>query len=130
MSAGIVLIVEDHADTREMYVEALSVAGFNAVEAADAEDALRRAVTLRPAVVVTDLRLGSGADGLDLCEKLREDPDTADIPMIVVTGWTSDRNLRRRAEASGCAAVLLKPVLPDTLTAVIQQVLDPQPSGK
>ena len=125
-----VLLVEDHADTREMYVEALSAAGFSTVEATNAEHALRRAATIQPAVIVTDLRLGAGADGLELCEKLKEDPDTKNIPMIVVTGWTDDKKLQKRAVAAGCAAVLLKPVLPPTLIAVIQHVLDPQQSGK
>ncbi len=121
------LLVEDHVDTREMYAAALTSAGFSIVEVTNAESALARAATIRPAVVITDLRLGDGADGLELCEKLREDPATKYIPVIVVTGWTADKKLRARADAAKCAAVMLKPVSPDFLVTVVLKVLQSQP---
>ena len=114
---------------REMYAEALSSAGFSTVEATNAENALARAATTRPAAVITDLRLGHGADGLELCEKLREDPTTKDIPVIVVTGWIADKKMRARADAAKCAAVLLKPVAPDVLVTVVLKVLQSQPTN-
>lgn len=85
------------------------------------------AVTVRPALVITDLRLGAGLDGLELCEKLRKDPATKGIPMIVLTAYTGDQTLRARADAAGCAAVLLKPIGPEALLAVIRKVMQ-QPS--
>jgi len=60
---------------------------------------------------------------LDLCEKLKEDPATKDIPMIVVTGWTADKMLRERAEVAGCAAVLLEPIDPQALVAEVLRVV-------
>lgn len=120
------MLVEDHADTRDMYSEVLVAAGFSTVEATNAENALRKAATIRPALIIADLRLGAGLDGLELCEKLKEDPDTKNIPMIVVTGWTTDKKLRARADAAGCAAVLLKPVPPDTLLSVVRTVMQSQ----
>jgi len=129
LSNPIVLLAEDHVDTREMYAEALNSAGFGTVEATNAENALARAATIRLAAVITDLRLGHGADGLELCEKLREDPTTKDIPVIVVTGWIADKKMRARADAAKCAAVLLKPVSPDVLVTVVLKVLQSQPTN-
>ena len=126
VSPSVVMLVEDHADTREMYAEVLVAAGFSTVDATNAQDALGKAAVLRPALIIADLGLGAGLDGLALCEKLKEDPDTKDIPMIVVTGWTADRKLRARADAAGCAAVLFKPVPPDTLVAVVRNVMQAQ----
>ena len=114
-----------------MYSEVLTAAGFSTVEATNAENSLRRAATIRPAVIVImDLRLGEDADGLEFCEKLKEHPATKDIPMIVVTDWTADKKLRKRAEAAGCAAVLLKPVSPNALLAVIQEVVQSEGSSE
>ncbi len=87
---------------------------------------MARAATIWPAAVITDLRLGQGADGLELCEKLREDPTTQDIPVIVVTGWIADKKMRARADAAKCAAVMLKPVSPDVLVTVVRKVLQSQ----
>src|SRR5687767_7497331 len=102
-----------------MYVEALTGAGFSTVEAANAENALRRAATLQPAVIITDLRLGAGLDGLTLCEKLKQDPATKDIPLIIVTGSTADRALKEKAEAIGCVAVWIKPIDPFVVVAEV-----------
>lgn len=130
MSPPIILLVEDHADTRELYSEVLAQAGFSTMEATNAENALRRAATIRPAVIITDLRLGQGLDGLELCEKLNQDPATKDIPMIVITGWTADKKLQARADAAGCAAVMLKPVAPDDLVDVIRKVMQSQQTSE
>ena len=118
-----VLIVEDHPETREGYAEVLSDAGFSTVEATTAEHALRRAGALAPAVIVSDLRLGSGASGLDLCEQLKRDPSTSHIPMIVITGWSAEDGLHARARAAGCPTVLQKPVSPGELVAAVTNAL-------
>ena len=125
-----VMLVERHADTREMYVEALSSAGFSTVEATNAEYARRRAEVIRPVAIITDLRLAEAADGLELCEKLKEHPLTKDIPMIVVADFIEDRKLRARVDAVGCAAVLLKPVAPETLVSVVRTVVPPQSASE
>lgn len=125
---AVILLVEDHTDTREMYSVLFSAAGFSTVEVATAENALPLAANIRPAVIVTDLRLGAGADGLDLCEQLKEDPATKDIPVIILTGWTLDKTHRARAEAAGCGVMLLKPITPDALVTAVLKVLQSQPT--
>ena len=119
------MLVERHTDTRQMYVEALSAAGFSTVEATNVDYALRRAEMIRPVAIITELRLAQAADGLELCEKLKEDPRTKDIPLIVVAAFTEHKKLRARVDTVGCAAVLLKPVPPETLVAAVRTVVQP-----
>ena len=72
----------------------------------------------RPQVVVADVRIQRGFDGLELLEQLRCDPLTAEIPRMVLTGFISVA-ARELAELSGCHAFLLKPCAPERLTEEI-----------
>jgi CheY-like chemotaxis protein len=116
-----VLIVDDDRDTREMYGESLRAMGFDVMTAASAEEALRRAAQLAPAVLVTDLRLRGHMDGFELARRLREDARTRATRIIMLTGaaFGAEREL---AEASGCDRFLLKPCLPDALAAEIRRL--------
>jgi CheY-like chemotaxis protein len=118
-----VLIVEDHGDTREMYVELLSSVGLSTVDVDTADQALRHLEEIRPQVIVTDLRLGSGPDGFALCERLKHNPRTKDIPVIVVTSVPEDKHLLRRAESAGCAVVWIKPFDPFALLAEVLRLI-------
>jgi CheY-like chemotaxis protein len=116
------LIVENHRDTRDMYAESLAFNGVRVVAAATAEDALEKARSLRPDIIATDLGLPGGADGVQLCEQLKGDERTKAIPVVAVTAWALGGHVER-AKAAGCESVLLKPCLPETLLAEIQQLL-------
>src|SRR5438477_1740498 len=81
----VILIVDDHRDTRELYREFLESTGFGVVEAKTCAEALEVTRTARVHAVVLDRRLPDG-DGLDVCRALREDPRTRDLPIIVLSG--------------------------------------------
>jgi len=116
------LIVENHDDTREMYAESLAFHGVRVVEASTAEDAVAKARTLRPDVIATDLGLPGNVDGVQLCQRLKGDQATHAIPVVVVTAWAIGAQVER-AKAAGCASVLVKPCLPETLLAEIHRLL-------
>jgi len=118
----LVLVVDDHDDTREMYVHSLNCFGFEAIEAADCEQAYRRASEFHPDIVVTDLALRDG-EGWQLIQHLRGDKRTQDIPVVVLTGHAAP-SLRERAEHEGCAGFFVKPCLPDDLATELRHVLD------
>jgi two-component system, OmpR family, phosphate regulon response regulator PhoB len=120
--AALVLLVENDPDNREMYSMALIAAGFSVAEVSSGAAALLKASAMRPAAVVTDLRLGGDVDGLALCERLKADERTRDIPVILLTGWTA-ADIEQRAKRAGCAAVHLKPVLPDALVNIVTTTL-------
>lgn len=121
-SRPLVLIVDDHDDTREMYVAGLAAFGFAAIAAADCAQANRQVWESQPDIVVTDLTL-RGGDGWQLIQELKREPRTRDIPVVLLTGHTS-ASLRERATRDGCAAFFLKPCPPDELAVELRHVLD------
>ena len=121
-SRPLVLIVDDHDDTRELYIMSLAAFGFEALAASDGEQAFRQAWEAHPDVVVTDLTL-RGADGWQLVQELRREARTRDIPVVLLTGHAAP-SLRERAEREGCAAFVVKPCLPDALATELRRVLD------
>ena len=116
------LVVDDDADTREMYSFYLNGEGIEAVSAGNYEEAFGKATTLLPDIIATDLGL-TNCRGVELCQKLKEHHVTKTIPIIAVTGRAMPGEVRS-AFASGCAAVLVKPCLPDDLLSEIKRVLD------
>jgi len=118
----LVLVVDDHDDTRELYVQSLAFLGFEVIGAADGQQAYRQASDLHPDIVVTDLTL-RGSDGWQLIQDLQSDARTRDIPVVLLTGHGAD-SLRQRAEREGCAGFFVKPCLPDDLATELRHVLD------
>jgi CheY-like chemotaxis protein len=123
-AAPTVLLVDDSADTLEMYAVGLVLAGYAPVTASDHSTALDRVKADHPAAVVTDLQFGAGGDGWDLVEDIKNDPTTRDIPVVLVTG-RFDLSTALNAHRVGCAAVLMKPCLPEELTRVLDRLLTP-----
>ena len=118
----LVLVVDDHDDTREMYVQSLLCFGFEAIEAADSEQAYRRAWDCHPDIVVTDLTL-RGGEGWQLIQNLKRESRTRDIPVVLLTGY-AEPSLRERATHEGCASFFEKPCLPDELATELRHVLE------
>ena len=114
-----ILIVEDHSDTRAMYVEFLRHY-YRVEEAATAAEALDIARRRPPALLVTDLSL-PGMDGLDLIEALRRE-GLDHVRTICLSGY--GRHLHEeRARRVGCDLMLVKPCLPDVLVEHVGAVL-------
>jgi CheY-like chemotaxis protein len=115
------LLVEDCIHTRVAYAEALTQRGYQVIAAANGADALQ-AIGLRvPDVVVTDIDMPV-LDGIGLSLRLRADPATAHVPIVVVTGSALD-SILRRVDQAGCSVCLLKPCGPSTLIEAIEGVL-------
>jgi CheY-like chemotaxis protein len=111
----VVLVVDDHPDTREMYVEFLAAMGLETLEATTCAEALARVAASRIDAVVLDRRLPDG-DGSEVCEALRKDSRTRSLPIIVLSGKEKDG-------AIPADAYLLKPVVPEALFAELSRLL-------
>lgn len=122
----LVLLVEDHADTRQMYVAFLATS-FNVIEAASAEQALALMAEHRPHVIITDLSL-PGMDGFELITRVRRDPALASVPVISLSGYGGHTH-DERARAAGCDRVLQKPCLPDALEQAVRELLGDSAGG-
>jgi CheY-like chemotaxis protein len=111
-----VLLVEDHADSRQMYAEFLRMQ-FTVVEAGDGINALEVMAKTRPDVVVTDLALPR-MDGFELVRRMKADERLRDVPVIALSGF-SGADHEERAREAGSSVVLQKPCLPDDLARAI-----------
>ena len=117
-----VVIADDLADQRALYVTPLVCAGFAVDEAADGGQVIDIVAAQRPDVVVLDLAMPV-LDGLEVCRRLTGNDRTAAIPIIVLTGHTLP-GVREAVERAGALAFLAKPCAPETLVAVVQQVTE------
>ncbi len=116
-----ILIVEDNSELLELMRLALKQAGFRTATASNGVDALRAARDLAPDVVVLDLVLPE-LDGFAVCERLRKDACTASVPIIVLTGLSSEFARLASLEA-GANEYVTKPVSPEALVSTIKQLL-------
>ncbi len=121
-----VLLVDDAIDEREMYAECLRRQGVCTLQAQSAADAYRLATEWSPDVVVTDIRLVGHAGGLELTRQLKRSPETAAVPVVVLSG-VHPQNQAAAADA-GCDLFLTKPCLPDELARALAGMLVSSPS--
>jgi EAL domain-containing protein (putative c-di-GMP-specific phosphodiesterase class I)/CheY-like chemotaxis protein len=124
-SPGPILVVDDEARDRRMVAWILGDAGYETVEAADAEEAQAYLAAHTVAAMVLDVRLGGGMSGLGLVRHLREQPATATLPVLLVT---ADDAVRTRVEGLGAGATdfVAKPFEPDELVARLEAHLRSQ----
>lgn len=111
----LLLLVEDHADTRAMYAEFLRDS-FEVIEAADGEEALAAMRDRVPDLVITDLSLPL-MDGFELVERMRRDEALSRVPVLCLSGYSDDAH-EQRAKGVGANRILQKPCLPDRLAEV------------
>jgi len=118
----VILVVDDHADSRELVAAVLTDVGAAIAEAATGGDALQRAwLQPYPHLVLIDLSLPD-CHGTDVVRMLKQDVRTRDIPVVALSASVMAADKERAAEA-GCAEFIEKPVIPDTLIDVIRRVL-------
>jgi two-component system CheB/CheR fusion protein len=103
-----VLIVDDNEDAANSLAMILKLSGHETASVYTAMDALERAVTFRPDVVLLDIGL-PGMDGYEVAQKMRELPGLADIRLVAVTGYGRSDD-RLRARDAGFDDHLTKPV--------------------
>jgi CheY-like chemotaxis protein len=113
-----VLIVDDAADSREMYAEYLAFKGFVVNTADNGRDGLMKASRETPDVVVLDLTM-PGIDGLQVIRTLRADPRTARIFVIVVTAHAL-KGTEDEVRTAGADVYLAKPCFPADLEKAIE----------
>jgi CheY-like chemotaxis protein len=119
-----ILIVDDYPGARYLRSRILSEAGYEVIEAATGDEALRIAAAIHPALVLLDVNLPD-ISGVEVCERLKRDPATADIPIIQITGAWLTPEARDRGLASGAQAYLTEPVDEVTLLRQVVSVIEP-----
>jgi DNA-binding NtrC family response regulator len=118
MSIQRILVVDDDALSREFLVEAVAALGYQPIEAKSGTEALERAQSTQPDLVLTDLRM-PGVDGIELVRNLKD--QYPDLPAVMVTAQATIE-AAVQAMRSGAADFLLKPCTPEAIEVVIDRI--------
>lgn len=116
-----VLIVDDEAPIREMIAVALEMAGYECLEAENANAAHGLIVDDKPDMVLLDWMM-PGASGIEFARRLRKDETTADIPIIMLTA-KGDEDYKIKGLEAGVDDYITKPFSPRELVARLKAVL-------
>ena len=133
MAFQTILVVDDEPHIVEVVRDYLKQAGYRVLTASDGQTALTLARHERPDLIVLDLMLPGGADGLDVCRGVRRDPVLADVPIIMLTARTEEADRVIGLEL-GADDYVTKPFSPREVVARVRAVLrrvqrDGPPSG-
>ena len=116
-----VLVVDDDSDHREMLRAMLELKGFSVLEAGDAAQALLAAAKSRPDLILSDVAMPR-MSGLALCRKLKKDPRTRGVPVILMSGERRDEREQAEGIELGADDYLIKPFTPRLLLAKLSSV--------
>lgn len=121
MSKGHVLVVEDNLDNYELVRTILEFAGYDSFLAVNGRDGVNAARKQKPDLILMDMALPE-MDGWDATKQIRNDPETAHIPMVALSAHTLPRE-RQRAIDAGVDAYLSKPFDANQFIALIESTL-------
>jgi DNA-binding response OmpR family regulator len=116
-----VLLVDDEPILLRLIQVNMRLEGFEVVACSTGEDALRSAQETVPDAVVLDVLL-PGIDGFEVCRRLRAEPATAAVPIVMVTAQAQDED-RERGYALGVHEYVTKPFEPAELVAIVRRAL-------
>jgi CheY-like chemotaxis protein len=121
MSDKKILVADDESHILNVVSLKLRNAGFTVVTARDGQEALELAQSEHPDLLITDYHMPQ-LSGIELCQKLKQDPATANIPAIMLTarGYHLEPG---DTEQSGILRMLSKPFSPRQLLATVEEVL-------
>ncbi len=119
-SLGRVLVVDDDDVIRQLISVNLELEGFEVSTAYDGQDCLDKVKDVDPVVVTLDIMMPR-LDGWEAASRLRDDPDTAGIKVVLLSARAQEADLQRGSRL-GVDAYLTKPFDPDELIATVRRL--------
>ena len=116
-----ILIVDDLQSQLDLMSNYLSQAGYSIITANNGEDAIALTTQKKPDLVVTDWMMPK-MGGLDICRKLRKNPETAAIPVIACTAKNRDVD-KMWAKKQGVKAYVVKPCTKEELVSAVREAM-------
>lgn len=121
MSKTRILLVDDDAGLTTLLALIFRRADFDVTVANSGEDGLRKAVESRPTLIMLDIMMPD-MDGIEVCQELQANPQTADIPVLILSA-SSNTIDRDTALAVGASAFIQKPVSPSELVTRVRSLM-------
>lgn len=122
MPNAVVLLLDDHDDSRVAHARDLRDAGFDVTEVSDSRSALDVAPNVRPHVIIASFDPGSRDDRLNFCQQLKADRRTQTVPVLLLSETNAEEDLRLTTEAGALALTVIPPDR-TKLIAAVQGVL-------
>ena len=122
--AGTILVVEDTKNLRDIIAFTLRARGWGVIESGDGEDALQKATTMSPNLIILDVML-PGKTGFEICALLKGDQRYRDIPILMLSAITkgSERTDEHWRDLSCADAFISKPFRAFQLVQCIEDLL-------
>jgi len=120
-SRPLVLLVDNHADTRDMYSEYLRMRDFRVIACSDSRMSIDLARTCAPDIILLELRM-NGMNGAEALARLRQEPSLALVPIVALTASVLSFE-RAAAMAAGFTELLPKPCFPEDLARAITRII-------
>jgi CheY-like chemotaxis protein len=124
-----VLLIEDDAAVAEMYRYRLEIDGYSVTVARDGESGLRLATETSPDLIYLDLRLPQ-MDGLAVLEQLRANPETAELPVVILTNYNEPELVARGRELGALDYLVKAETSPTSLARRMQEWLEVEGTGR
>src|SRR5262245_1083460 len=119
---SLILVVDDNEPARYTKARILRDAGYDVIEAATGDGALRLVVEQAPRLILLDVNL-PGVDGWEVCRRLKADPATASVAVLQVSATHVHEEDTVRALEGGADASLTEPIEPAVLVATVRALL-------
>jgi CheY-like chemotaxis protein len=116
-----ILFVEDEIDLVTLMKPRLEGMGFEMLSSLDGKEGLKTAIAEKPDLIIMDILMPK-MNGYEVCEKLKKNPATKDIPVIILTA-AGATNLEESSKLAGAADCLNKPYNPAELVMKINRLL-------
>lgn len=116
-----ILVVEDQDAIRRMIEALVGARGYGVTAVSTGSRAIDVATTDPPNLVLLDLMLPGQFDGFAVCQRLREDPRTKHVPIVIISAL-DDEQSRAKAAAAGATAYYSKPFSPIALLKEIERL--------
>ena len=116
-----IMVVDDDDDVRLLIMSILQVEGYRQIGAASGIEAHQLALEDAPDLILLDIGMPR-MDGLTALWKMRDEPELAHVPVVIISAYDS-YDLRAEAASAGCQGYLTKPIDPADLRAMIKRVL-------
>ena len=116
-----ILIIEDHADMRELLTWQIELMGFVADTARQGREGLQKAQSGNPNLIIMDIMM-PGMDGWEAARELRANAATKDIPILAATALFRDADLQN-CLAAGCSGYIVKPFTFQELQGKVKELL-------
>ena len=118
------LIIDDDPDYVDGIKSILEKANYEVDAAYNPKDGFEALESKSYDLLLLDIMMGRGAEGVMVARKINKDPELREIPVLIITALIEDHEVKR-AEELGCCGILYKPFKSDELVEKIASILNP-----